>query len=472
MVFNSFSFAIFFAVVLALYRAPMGWSARKTMLLVASYLFYGAWNPPLVSLLFLSTAVDWTAARWMARQTDPRRRKLALLMSLVSNLGMLVVFKYAGFLMGTFEDLLGAFGASWTAPAWDLVLPVGISFYTFQTLSFTIDVYRGNLDPQRTTLLDFALFVAFFPQLVAGPIVRAADFLPQLRAPKHTTSRGLVWGVALITLGLFEKSVLADALLARHADAAFAAAAPSTADAWIGALAFSGQIFFDFAGYSTCAIGVAMALGFALPDNFRTPYGASGFSDFWRRWHISLSSWLRDYLYISLGGNRKGPSRTTINLFLTMLLGGLWHGASWNFVLWGALHGAYLVAERLVRGRDGREGDARGLRLVRAWFVTQLAVLLAWVPFRAVGLDGLTAMLGGMFTWRTTESAAIGGGGRALVLGLVLGTYLVQLLVRRHRLEALGARVGWRGVAFLVGIAWIAIWIAQPPDRAFIYFQF
>jgi alginate O-acetyltransferase complex protein AlgI len=332
MVFNSLTFVVFFAVVLALHAMPFAWRTKKFNLLIASYLFYAAWNPPFVVLLWLSTVIDWWMAALIHRSERVARRRALLAVSLLVNLGLLGYFKYGEFLLQNWQALLGSFGVAWTPPAWDIVLPVGISFYTFQTLSYTLDVYLRRAPPTRS-LLDFSLFVTFFPQLVAGPIVRTGDLVPQFAQPRRATSTQFGYGLMLITLGLFEKVVLADGFLAPAVEGVYGMpTAPGALDAWIATLAFSGQIFCDFAGYSLIAIGTALCLGFHLPDNFRFPYAAIGFSDFWRRWHISLSTWLRDYLYIPLGGNRHGPTRTVGALMGTMLLGGLWHGASWTFV--------------------------------------------------------------------------------------------------------------------------------------------
>ncbi|MDX1665841.1 MAG: MBOAT family O-acyltransferase, partial [Saprospiraceae bacterium] len=346
MLFNSLGFLAFFAIVLALYYLPYAWKAKKLMLLVASYAFYALWNPPLILLLWISTIVDWMVGNRLYREENKSRRKMWLLLSLVVNLGFLGFFKYGGFLLENFTWMVNQMGANYQPLEWDIILPMGISFYTFQTMSYTLDMYFQRNKPART-FLDFALYVTFFPQLVAGPIVRSQELIPQFYEPKRATRQQFVWGIGLLTLGLFEKVVLADGLLAGTSDQVFGSDAPlATLDTWMGVLAFSGQIFFDFAGYSTCAIGIALTLGIVLPDNFRYPYAAIGFSDLWRRWHITLSTWLRDYLYIPLGGNRMGLGRTYVNLMITMLLGGLWHGAAWTFVAWGFLHGLYLSVER------------------------------------------------------------------------------------------------------------------------------
>jgi len=353
MIFNSLTFVVFFAIVMVLHHAPFfSWDQKKLNLMIASYLFYAAWNPPFVILLWISTVVDWWAAQWMVRAKHERTRKAWMLASVIVNLGMLGYFKYGGFLLNNFVELMGTLGVVYQPPKWDIVLPVGISFYTFATLSYTLDVYLRRSKPAKH-FLDYALFVTFFPHLVAGPIMRPTELVPQFEQKPRITAHQIYFGLGLMTLGLFQKVVLADGFLAPVVEKVFDAreGVPTMLDAWTATLAFSGQIFCDFAGYSSTAIGVALCLGFAMPDNFRFPYAAVGFSDFWRRWHITLSSWLRDYLYIPLGGNRHGQARTYTALMGTMLLGGLWHGAAWTFVAWGGLHGTYLAVERWLRGR-------------------------------------------------------------------------------------------------------------------------
>src|SRR5215831_11370170 len=359
MLFNSLTFVVFYAVVVTSYWSIRSWQARKNLLVVASYIFYGAWNPPFAALLFGTTAMDFWLGRQMAKAGDQYARRRWLIASLCMNLSMLGFFKYGNFLLQNFQWLVARIGIVYQPPHLDILLPVGISFYTFHSLSYTLDIYRGVLQPTRS-LRDFILAVSFFPQLVAGPIVRAGDFLPQLLHPPRLKTNQFFWGLALMTLGLFEKVVLADTLLSGPADRVFGYAGPLVAtDSWAGVLAFAGQIFFDFAGYSITAIGAALTLGFHLKDNFRFPYAAIGFSDFWRRWHISLSTFLRDYLYIPLGGNQVRPLRAAINLVIVMFLGGLWHGAAWTFVVWGLLHGSYLVIEHASRALFGNQGWAQ-----------------------------------------------------------------------------------------------------------------
>ena len=328
--FNSLTFVVFFVVVLGLYWSLSSWEARKNVLLVASYLFYGAWNPPFALLLFATTALDFYLGSRIAGAATPGSKRGWMIASVTSNLSMLGYFKYGNFLLENVHWLLARVGVNYAPPHLDIFLPIGISFYTFHSLSYTLDVYRGVCQPTRS-LRDFTLAVSFFPQLVAGPIVRAADFLPQLVAAPTLRAGQFQWGLLMMTLGMFEKTVLADTMLSGAADSVFSYGGPLLAvDAWAGVLAFAGQIFFDFAGYSTCAIGAALCLGFHLKDNFRFPYAALGFSDFWRRWHISLSTFLRDFLYFPLGGNRVGPWRAAVNLIIVMFIGGLWHGPAWT----------------------------------------------------------------------------------------------------------------------------------------------
>src|SRR5437763_800712 len=353
MLFNSLTFVVFFVVVVALYWRIRSWQARKNLLVVASYIFYGAWNPPFAALLFGTTAMDFWLGRQMAKAKDQHARRRWLVASVCMNLSMLGFFKYGNFLLQNFQWLLARVGIIYQPPHLDILLPVGISFYTFHSLSYTLDIYRRVLRPTKS-LRDFILAVSFFPQLVAGPIVRAGDFLPQLLHPPRLKNGQFLWGLALMTLGLFQKIVLADTMLSGSADRVFTYSGPLVAlDSWAGVLAFAGQIFFDFAGYSLCAIGAALTLCFHLKDNFRFPYTAIGLSDFWRRWHISLSTFRRDYLYIPLGGNQVRPFRAALTLVIVMFLGGLWHGAAWTFVVWGSaarlLFGDRTHLSRLVR---------------------------------------------------------------------------------------------------------------------------
>jgi alginate O-acetyltransferase complex protein AlgI len=357
------------------------------------------------------------------------------------------------------------------APAPDIVLPVGISFYTFATMSYTLDVYLRRAKP-ATSFLDYALFVTFFPHLVAGPIMRPTELVPQFAQPRQATPDMLRFGLALVTLGMFQKVVLADGFLAPVAEQVYDGDKLAGAlDAWIGTLAFSGQIFCDFAGYSTTAIGVAMCLGFAMPDNFRFPYAAIGFSDFWRRWHITLSAWLRDYVYIPLGGNRHGEARTYMALMATMLLGGLWHGASWTFVVWGGLHGAYLAGERALRTRFA--GYRPGPWMLFAFaLLTYALVNVTWVFFRAHGFGKAWSLLGGMFGAHARAAPIVATSGLVLTAAIVAMLVAAHWWMRERTLETAIARtpasvvsLGWAAMLF-------AIVITQGSGNAFIYFQF
>lgn len=473
MVFNSLTFIVFFMVVLLLHNLPFPWSIKKLNLLIASYLFYAAWNPPFILLLWASTVVDWLVARQIHRQETQGRRKAWLMVSLAVNLGFLGFFKYGHFMLENWQALMNTFGVHYRAPEWNILLPVGISFYTFHSLSYTLDVYWRRVEP-IPKLFDFALFVAFFTQLVAGPILRTADLVPQLMRPRTATFNQFCWGLALMTLGLFEKVVLADGVLAPAADTIFGWPAPVGAlDAHLGTLAFSGQIFCDFAGYSTIAIGAALCLGFNIPNNFRSPYGAIGFSDFWRRWHISLSTWLRDYLYIPLGGNRKGEARTYINLMTTMLLGGLWHGANWTFVVWGGLHGVYLAVERWFKQVKIRWRPLSGVasKLVLA-LLTYGLVNITWVFFRAKTVSGAIAMLGAM-AGRHANSTAVLPTEKILEVVICIAALLfAHWYMRDKTLEDVVTRTS----PPVLATAWVcmafAIIITQGTGDAFIYFQF
>lgn len=471
MVFNSLTFMVFFALVLVLHAMPFGWTTKKVNLLIASYLFYAAWNPPFILLLWISTVVDWYAAQALVRAEKPAARRAWMLLSVVVNLGMLAYFKYGEFLLHNFIALAAGAGIQYSPPEFDIVLPVGISFYTFATLSYTLDIYLRRAKPAQN-FLDYALFVTFFPHLVAGPIMRPTELVPQFVTPRRATAYQLYFGLALMTLGLFQKVVLADGFLSDPAEMVYdAKTAAGPLDAWIGTLAFSGQIFCDFAGYSTTAIGAALCLGFAMPDNFRFPYAAVGFSDFWRRWHITLSSWLRDYLYIPLGGNRHGATRTYAALMGTMLLGGLWHGASWTFVVWGGLHGVYLSAERGLRARfgDWRPGP---VALLALGLLTYALVNITWVFFRAKDFSKAWAMLRGMFGFNADAPPILPVVHLAAVALIVGGLFATHWMMRNTTLETVLAKAPAALIAIVWGLLAFAIVIEQGTGNAFIYFQF
>jgi alginate O-acetyltransferase complex protein AlgI len=471
MVFNSLTFIVFFACVLGLHSLPLPWTVKKINLLIASYLFYSAWNPPFVILLWVSTVVDWYAAQGLVKARRASTRHAWMLLSVIANLGMLGYFKYGQFLLDNFSAFMNSIGVAYQPAHYDIVLPVGISFYTFATMSYTLDVYLRRAEPARN-LLDYALFVTFFPHLVAGPIMRPTELVPQFAEPRRASGQQLRFGLALMTLGLFNKVVLADSFLSGAAERVYdSARVPGTLDAWAATLAFSGQIFCDFAGYSTTAIGAALCLGFAMPDNFRFPYAAVGFSDFWRRWHITLSSWLRDYLYIPLGGNRHGPHRTYAALMTTMLLGGLWHGANWTFVAWGGLHGIYLSVERLLKVRFAsyRPGPWAFMAL---GLLTYTLVNVTWVFFRAKTFAKAWTVLKGMAGQNGSTRPILPTFMLLSVAAIVGGILITHWFMRSRTLEAVVARTP----ALLVGAVWalmaFAIVIAQGDGSAFIYFQF
>lgn len=474
MLFNSLTFIVFFAILLGLHYAIKSWQTRKLVLLIGSYLFYAAWNPPFVLLLWISTVVDWFAAKRLAVERRESSRLGLVLLSVAVNLGLLGFFKYGGFVLENFITLMAALGVNFEAAKPSIVLPIGISFYTFQTMSYTLDVYKRKAQPSKS-FLDFALYVTFFPQLVAGPIVRATHFLPQCLTPKRATREQLGWGLFLMTLGMFQKVVLADAFLAPAAEAVFGFGHGSVhmLDSWLGVMAFSGQIFCDFSGYSTCAIGAALCLGFSLPDNFRFPYAAIGFADFWRRWHISLSTWLRDYLYIGLGGNRLGTVRTFVNLMATMLLGGLWHGASWTFVVWGGLHGMYLVIERLLVGWLGRPAWTKTFAgQLALGLLTYVMILITWVFFRAQDFSSAWLLLDSMF-------GGVGEGAQVLttlnmikVVFVMIGILVAHWWLRDRSLEEVAGSTPWWGRSLVWAGMLILLILTQGGGNAFIYFQF
>ncbi|MEZ4397618.1 MAG: MBOAT family protein [Candidatus Krumholzibacteriia bacterium] len=469
MLFNSLAYLLFLATVLLLCLAlPRRW--HWPVLLAASYAFYMSWNPAYVLLLVFSTLTDYAVARGLATQREPASRRLLLGASLVVNLGLLFTFRYWRFFRETAQFAAGALGLHWQLPDSHLLLPVGISFYTFQTLGYSIDVWRGELPPERH-LGRFALYVSFFPQLVAGPIERARRLLPQLADPPRMHWALAAEGGERILWGLFKKTVIADRLglyvdavygnLARHDPASHLLAT------WLFAL----QIYCDFSAYSDIAIGSARLLGYRLEENFRRPYFSEGMVAFWRRWHISLSTWLRDYLYIPLGGSRRGEPRTLLNLGITMLLGGLWHGANWTFVIWGAYHGALLALAHLWRRARIPALPGRWLRVA----LTFQLVSVGWVFFRAPDLGGALRVLAG---W----AGARGAWGPPFVdpntlahaaLGLAL-LLLVELVQERSRGETawILGRPAWARWAASYGLVLAIVLFGVEQGAQFIYFQF
>ena len=485
MVFNSYTFIAFFLIMLLLHNLPISWRAKKINLLLASYVFYAAWNPPFILLLWLSTVVDFFVGRALYTQQNVTKKRLLLVLSLIGNLGMLCFFKYGTFLLENFVTLVNLIGIDFNPAEPNIILPAGISFYTFTTLCYTIDMYHKKSEPVKS-MLDFSLFVTFFPHLVAGPIVRPPQLVPQFETPRSATMKQMTEGLLLLTLGLFMKVVLADGQLAPTANDIFGNTGAYLAlDAWMGVLAFSGQIFFDFAGYSTCAIGVALCLRFILPDNFKYPYAAVGFSDFWQRWHITLSAWLRDYLYIPLGGNRQGQLKTYINLMVTMLLGGLWHGANWTFVVWGGLHGFYLWVEKFIRDKfskrniptdqdvavAGITGGNTSLAFIYALF-TFFLINVTWVFFRAPTFAQAWTMLTSMFGMSGDVEPEL------TTLAIIKVSVIISLMVIAHWLMRkssvlqLAQKIPWWFLAIVWALMLFALALSQESTSSFIYFQF
>ena len=394
MLFPTFTFALFFVVVLTVgWLMPGRRAWWKLFMLAASYFFYGYWDMRFVGLIAASTVVNQAAATWLDHLRRPGARRAVVSTAVAANLASLGFFKYAGFFVDSAESALEGLGVAADLPLLNIILPVGISFFTFQAISYVLDVHRGATEPAKP--LDFAVYLAFFPQLVAGPIVRAHELIPQLNEPRTLRHTDFTRGVVLIAAGLFKKMVVATYLAEALVDDVFAFPDRfSSLEVLLGVYGYAVQIYADFSGYTDIAIGVALLLGIRLPDNFNQPYRAATIQDFWRRWHMSLSRWLRDYLYIPLGGNRGGARRRDRNLLLTMLLGGLWHGAAWTFVLWGIFHGLGLLVERRM-----------GLRLpaVVAHLATFHFVCFGWILFRAESLGAAGDVLGRLFTNWTTE---------------------------------------------------------------------
>lgn len=473
MVFNSWIFALFLPIVLGLYLV-LPHRGQNWLLLGASYLFYGWWDWRFLGLLAGTTTIDWLVGLLLEHPRLADRRKTVLAVSVVANLAVLGTFKYLGFFAASASVLAARFGIELDPVTLHVVLPVGISFYTFQSMAYTIDVYRREL-PAVRSLPDFALFVAYFPQLVAGPIERATHLVPQLTQPRVITVEQWRDGVSLIVLGLVKKIAIAD-FVAGHVTRTFAGPANwSSLDLLLGVYAFALQIYGDFGGYSDMARGTSKLFGVELMANFRWPYFASSITDFWRRWHVSLSSWLRDYLYVPLGGNRKGPARRYLNLLITMLLGGLWHGASWTFVAWGGLHGLALAIHVAWTGARVHAGQALTAFSAR-WqsilggLVTFHIVCIGWVFFRAETFTKAAAVLGGIVSLRP------GWPLEALHDVLIAGslTLLFDVMTLRSERKGepfLGKTVLARGV-MMGALLVLLLVLGDRSDVPFIYFQF
>lgn len=474
MLFPTLSFGLFFLVVFAF---SWGLAARpeprKLFLIAASYFFYGWWDWRFLGLIIFSSAINYGAGLLLGNTSSAGKRKHIVGWTVAINLGLLGFFKYYGFFLESLSDLLFSLGLERDLPFMEIILPVGISFFTFQGISYIIDVYRGDIPAERSATNLF-LYISLFPQLVAGPIVRAAQFMPQLQVKPRLDRALVALGVVLVLAGLFKKMVIANYLATDIVDPVFFdPSAHDAQDLLLAVYGYAVQIYCDFSGYSDIAIGIAALLGYRFRWNFNQPYRAASLQEFWRRWHISLSTWLRDYLYIPLGGSRGGPFKTCRNLFITMLLGGIWHGAAWTFIIWGVMHGGMLILERLAAGAAsaGRAAARPGLltTAVRV-FLTFNFVCLAWIFFRATSFSHAMDYLAGLTRWTDNIQYVT----PFLVVMVVLSLaahFLPGELVKRtaHRLESLPILA----LGALLGLGIFLIEAVAPEGVApFIYFQF
>jgi len=469
LLFVEIRFLFFFALVFAAYWSLRSNTVRKALLLAASCIFYGAWDWRFLALILFSTTVDYAVALALESTDRPARRRALIVVSLVANLGVLGFFKYFNFFVDSAADMLAFLGLQVHPRTLDIVLPVGISFYTFQTLSYTIEVYRRELAAEKS-FLDISFFVIFFPQLVAGPIVRASDFLPQVHRPKLFDDVDVKGCLVLFLVGFVKKACIADNL-APIVDDYFSAPETFAAQAaWLSVLFYAVQIYCDFSGYSDMAIACAGLLGYRLMLNFSFPYFSHSIAEFWKRWHISLSTWLRDYLYIPLGGNRGSRAKTYRNLILTMLLGGLWHGAAWTFVAWGALHGVALIFHRAFSAR------VPPLRLVPPRVAALLgtaatfyAVCVAWIVFRAPDMPRALTALRSFALFESPGSVRLPATGFLLFAALAGAHYVAH----RHPVTAVWRRMpGWAFSGAYGAAAALALAFVPVQYKPFIYFQF
>ena len=483
MLFHTWVFFIFFLIAYPVFLALRRTRFLASWLLFLSYVFYGWWNPWYLFLLSGTTAIDYLMVIFMEKSPTQNRRRLWLIISLVSNFGFLGYFKYSGFLTENFNALLGSLGLAFQLPDpvsypnalldmlgissahhfASVLLPIGISFHTFQSMSYTIDAYHRNIPTERS-FVRFASFVSFFPQLVAGPIERASNLLPQLNKAPAITRRDVTDGLSIFITGFFKKVALAD-FLSSYVDKVYSAPAGQSSPALLLAtFAFAWQIYFDFSGYTDMARGIARIMGYNLMRNFNNPYTATGLGDFWSRWHISLSTWFKDYVYIPLGGNRGGPARTYMNMAITMIVSGLWHGASWTFVIWGALHAiGRMLTRELERSALYRERVPQ--------FVKQLLVFafvcLAWIFFRAQNVGDALIVLKGIFAggWGDPRFPILAG-------AIVFAIWAYQFVYSGHsRWKPLLEASAMRTALAALMIVYLLL-VAQPSTKSFIYFQF
>ncbi len=472
MSFDSWIYALFLPTVWLLY-VGLGHRAQNRLLLLSSWLFYGYWDWRFLGLLVASSLLDWGCALRIEGGESPKVRRRYVTLSVLGNLSILGFFKYADFFLESLGEALARFGLEGAMPSLRIVLPVGISFYTFQTMSYTLDVYRQQM-PACRSLLDFSLYVSFFPQLVAGPIERASRLIPQIQNPRVVTNRHLGEGAWLILFGLFKKVALADAM-AREVNLTFGdLSGATTVELWRAVYLFTFQIYCDFSGYSDIARGSAKLLGFDLMVNFRQPFLASSLQDLWRRWHVSLSSWLRDYVYVPLGGSRGGAWLAARNLLITFTLSGLWHGAQWNYVLWGLWHGVLLVVERCFRSPEVSPATRLGgapwtLRRILATVLVFHWLALAFVLFRAPSLSAAMDVFRGL--WPGVQTMT-GRGSLYLVAYYAAIIVAFDLLQESTQSHVTPTRWPWpvRGALYAIMILFITAW--SWGDSVFIYFQF
>ena len=474
MIFVSFEYVLFFTAVLLVRGAITNLNAEKWFLLVASYIFYMSWSIPCGFLILATSLIDYFVGVGLGRIENEGKRKLLLVVSIFANLGVLGYFKYTNFLLATVHGISNWLGYPMQALHYDILLPAGISFFTFQSMTYTIETYRRRITPCHSPR-DFLLFVAFFPQLLAGPINRAVDLLPQFNERLRATITDFEIGLVQFAVGAVKKLVISDQI-SPHVDLIFRS--PGSYDGFTllqGALGYAIQIYCDFSGYSDMAIGSARMLGFRFMENFQLPYSSVTITEFWRRWHISLSTWLRDYLYIPLGGNRKGTFRTYANIMITMLLGGLWHGASWNFIFWGGLHGLSLAIHKAWMALDPVASLKENAVFRFFWslfsrFLTLGVVVLGWIFFRAETWDTATQCVGRILSWSQDGTHLVS----PYILAAIIGVVVVHFCIQKDRLwsqEIVLRPLPIRIVAYS-SLGLLLVCLAATDSAPFIYFQF
>ena len=488
MLFNTPEFIIFFISVLAVISCIKFRRFQHLFLVGSSYFFFYFSNNFLITLLIFSTLLDFYIGKAIFTAKNKKRKKILLISSLVGNLGLLGFFKYADFGISQINNVTESLGIPEITPL-ELILPIGISFYTFQTISYTVEIYRGKLEPSES-LWEFALFVSFFPQLIAGPILRASHFLPQLREKISNNNmitslrtitihdKALRFGITLMAIGFFKKMFFADNIAPMVNEIFNVPYGLESFSVMLGAIAFGVQIYCDFSGYSDIAIGAATILGFHIPANFNKPYFAVSPVDFWRRWHISLSTWLRDYLYIPLGGNRKGNSRTYVNLITVMFLGGLWHGASWNFVIWGLMHGVYLAVQKLMTNQFPSLKNNKFLKTrtgkIISILITQYFIFMTWLAFRVENLDALSYVLYKYVIWDFATNATSEILSHNIIpITLIIGFFILNFIsYKRDIAKSLSEMKIKHWTIILFGIMILILFFYDLSPEEFIYFRF